>query len=227
MLVVKGAVGVASPGGVLVNVGAGVAEGALRVAAGGVVVESVAEGAKGVVAKVLEGIEKHLLADDAAEGAVRVAAEGAVVERALDVGVVVAAKVGEAKPAAAVGLREPAGQVLPPTGAFAPAGHHLHLRRQSSRPVNLAVANHAVPLRAIPSHESFLCRSSRRGARAMCSNPNAFFKIRPEIFDFEPDLGLKLGLTKPTLSGTVPKKRHTTIPNDSGPTSVCFDDDPT
>ncbi len=33
-------------------------------------------------------------------------------------------------------------------------------------------------------------------------------------------MGLKLG------SGTVPTNRHTTIPNDSGPISACFDDDP-
>ncbi len=46
------------------------------------------------------------------------------------------------------------------------------------------------------------------------------------IFDFEPDLGLKLGQNKPKISGTVPTHRHTTIPNDSGPISACFDDGP-
>ena len=51
-------------------------------------------------------------------------------------------------------------------------------------------------------------------------------RIRPEIFDFEPDLGLKLGQTKPNISGTVPTKGHTSIPNDSGPSSACFDEDP-
>ncbi len=45
------------------------------------------------------------------------------------------------------------------------------------------------------------------------------------FLDFEPELALKLGQTKPKISGTVPANRHTTIPNDSGPTSVCFDDD--
>ncbi len=30
------------------------------------------------------------------------------------------------------------------------------------------------------------------------------FKIRPEIFDFEPALGLNQGKTKPKISGTVP-----------------------
>ena len=49
---------------------------------------------------------------------------------------------------------------------------------------------------------------------------------RPEIFDVEPDLGLKLGQTKPKISGTVPTNRHATIPNDSGPISACFDDGP-
>ena len=44
-------------------------------------------------------------------------------------------------------------------------------------------------------------------------------RIRPEIFDFEPDLGLK-------RTGAVPTNRHTTIPNDSGPISVCFGDYP-
>ncbi len=36
-------------------------------------------------------------------------------------------------------------------------------------------------------------------------------RIRLEIFDFEADLGLKLGQTKPKISGTVPTDRHTTI----------------
>ncbi len=48
----------------------------------------------------------------------------------------------------------------------------------------------------------------------------------PEIFDFDWDLGLKLSQTKPKISGTVPTNRHTTIPNESGPISVCFDNGP-
>ena len=44
--------------------------------------------------------------------------------------------------------------------------------------------------------------------------------------DFEPDFGLKLGQTEPNISGSVPTNRHTTIPNDSGTISSCFDDDP-
>jgi hypothetical protein len=50
--------------------------------------------------------------------------------------------------------------------------------------------------------------------------------VRPEIFDLEPDLSLKLGQTEPKISGTVPTNRHTTIPNDSGPNSASFNDDP-
>jgi hypothetical protein len=56
--------------------------------------------------------------------------------------------------------------------------------------------------------------------------PRTLLRMRPEIFDFGQDLGLKLGQTKPKISGTVPTNRHTTIPNDSGPILACFDDDP-
>ncbi len=51
-------------------------------------------------------------------------------------------------------------------------------------------------------------------------------RIRPRIFDVEPNLGLKLGQIKPKIFGTVPANQHRTIPNDSGPISTCFDDDP-
>ncbi len=61
---------------------------------------------------------------------------------------------------------------------------------------------------------------------AELKEPGKLSRIRPGIFDFEPDLGLKLGQTKPKIPGTVPTNRHTTIPNDSGPTSACFDDGP-
>ncbi len=61
---------------------------------------------------------------------------------------------------------------------------------------------------------------------AELKGPRKLLRIRPGIFEFEPDLGLKLGQTKPKISGTVPTNRHTTIPNDSGPVSACFDDDP-
>ena len=47
------------------------------------------------------------------------------------------------------------------------------------------------------------------------------------VFDSEPGLGLKLGQSKPTMPGTVPTDRHTTIPIDSGPIpAALFDDDP-
>jgi hypothetical protein len=39
-------------------------------------------------------------------------------------------------------------------------------------------------------------------------------------------LGLESRHTKPKIPGTVPTDRHTTIPNDYGPISACFDDDP-
>ncbi len=50
-------------------------------------------------------------------------------------------------------------------------------------------------------------------------------RIRPKIFDFGPDWGLKASKTKPKI-GTVPKNWHTKIPNNSGPISACFDEDP-
>ncbi len=43
---------------------------------------------------------------------------------------------------------------------------------------------------------------------------NLYFRIQPDIFDFEPELGLKRSQTKPKIPGTVPTDRHTTIPND-------------
>ncbi len=61
---------------------------------------------------------------------------------------------------------------------------------------------------------------------AELKEPRKLVRIRPEIFDFEPDLGLKLGQTKPKISGTVPTYPHTTIPNDSAQISVRFDNDP-
>ena len=71
-----------------------------------------------------------------------------------------------------------------------------------------------------------LLRINRALYSAELKGPGKLLRIRPRIFDFEPDLGLKLGQTKPKISGTVPTNRHTTIPNDSGPISACFDDDP-
>ncbi len=39
---------------------------------------------------------------------------------------------------------------------------------------------------------------------AELKGPRQLFRAPPEIFDFEPHLGLKLGQTKPKISGTVP-----------------------
>ncbi len=61
---------------------------------------------------------------------------------------------------------------------------------------------------------------------ANLKGPRKLVRIRPEIFDFDRDLGLTLDQTKPKISGTVPTDRHTTIPNDSGTISACFDDAP-
>ncbi len=61
---------------------------------------------------------------------------------------------------------------------------------------------------------------------AEAKGPRKLLRVRPDIFDFQPDLGLQLGQTKPKISGTVPTNRHTTIPDDYGPISACFDDDP-
>ncbi len=63
-------------------------------------------------------------------------------------------------------------------------------------------------------------------ARLSEKGPRTLLRIGPEIFVFEPDLGLKLGQTKPKISGTVPTNWHTKIPNDAGPISAYFDDDP-
>ncbi len=62
---------------------------------------------------------------------------------------------------------------------------------------------------------------------AELKGPRTLLRIRPGIFDFEPDLGLKRRQTKPKIHGTVPTDRRTTIPKDSGPTSsgsrpACF-----
>jgi hypothetical protein len=51
-------------------------------------------------------------------------------------------------------------------------------------------------------------------------------RIRPEIFDVEPDLGQKLGQAEPKIPSTVPRDGQRMTPNDYGPISACFDDDP-
>ncbi len=62
---------------------------------------------------------------------------------------------------------------------------------------------------------------------AALQGPGKLSKIWPGIFDFEPDLSLMRGQTKPKVLGMVPTDRHTQIPSNSGTISVCFDDDPT
>ncbi len=70
-------------------------------------------------------------------------------------------------------------------------------------------------------------RQELRGTNpAEIKGPRKVWRIRQEISNFEPDLGLRLGTTKPNTSGTAPTNWYTTIPNDSGPISACFDDDP-
>ncbi len=75
----------------------------------------------------------------------------------------------------------------------------------------------------------FVSRLSLKGPE-ICSaelkGPLKGPRIRPEIFDFEPDFGLKLGQTKPSISGTAPTNWHTMISNESGHISACFGDDP-
>jgi hypothetical protein len=61
---------------------------------------------------------------------------------------------------------------------------------------------------------------------AALKGPRKLLRIRPAIFDVEPDLGLTLWQTNPRKSGAAPTNRHATIPNDSGPVSASFDDDP-
>ncbi len=76
-----------------------------------------------------------------------------------------------------------------------------------------------------PQHPSLREPAGRPGSSRPV-NPENGLRIRPGIFDFEPDLGLKLDQTEPKISGTVPISLQTTIPNDSGPISACFDGDP-
>ncbi len=61
---------------------------------------------------------------------------------------------------------------------------------------------------------------------AELKGPRTLVRIRAEVVESEPDLGLKLGQTKPKISCTIPTNGHTTIPNESGPISGSFFDDP-
>ncbi len=62
---------------------------------------------------------------------------------------------------------------------------------------------------------------------AELKGPRQLLRIRPGIFDFEPELGLKLRQIKHNIPCTVPTNRHATIPNESGQILACFNDDPT
>ncbi len=57
---------------------------------------------------------------------------------------------------------------------------------------------------------------------AELKGPRQFVRIRPEIFNFEPDSGPKLGQTKPK---NIRHGTHEPAHND-GPISACFGDDP-
>ncbi len=70
-----------------------------------------------------------------------------------------------------------------------------------------------------------VCKDDRYDP-AELQGPQQVFRIRAEIFEFEPDLGLKLGQTKPKIPGKGPTDRNTSIPNESGPILAYFDDDP-
>ncbi len=61
---------------------------------------------------------------------------------------------------------------------------------------------------------------------AELKGPRKLFRIWSGVFDFEPDLGLKLSPPTPKIPDTIPTIRHRTTPNDCGPISSCFDDDP-
>ncbi len=61
---------------------------------------------------------------------------------------------------------------------------------------------------------------------AELEGPRKLLRIHPDLFDFGLPLGLKASKSNPKTPGTVLTDRHTTIPKDSGPNSVCFDGDP-
>ncbi len=94
-------------------------------------------------------------------------------------------------------------------------------------------------LKPLPVYSAHFCKTHPNILKNVClfvclmgcysaelKGPRQIVRIRPQTFDFEPESGLKLGQTKPEISGTVPTNRCTTIPNDYGPISACFDDDP-
>jgi hypothetical protein len=85
-----------------------------------------------------------------------------------------------------------------------------------------------LPQKPLKCDENLLSSTPPRGGlnSAELKSPRKCIRVRRQIFEFEPDLGLNLGQAKPKLSGAVPTDRHTTIPNDPGPNLACFDDGP-
>ncbi len=71
-----------------------------------------------------------------------------------------------------------------------------------------------------PAARAKLCNACGLVYSAELKMPGTLLRIRPEIFDFKPDLGLERGPTKPKIHGTVPTDRRTTIPNDSGSSRI-------
>jgi hypothetical protein len=76
------------------------------------------------------------------------------------------------------------------------------------------------------AHDETLCKCPTGLHAAELKGPRKRLRIRPELLDYEPDSGLKLGQTTPNISGMIPTNRHTPIPSDYGTISACFDDDP-
>jgi hypothetical protein len=56
--------------------------------------------------------------------------------------------------------------------------------------------------------------------------PRQLLRIRPEIFDFEPGLGLKRGQTKPTYPARCPQTGRQQLRTIMARISACFEDDP-
>ncbi len=60
----------------------------------------------------------------------------------------------------------------------------------------------------------------------MSAVPQKLLRFRPGIFDFDPDVALKLGHTKPKISGSVPTKRRSQRSRTILGRFRCFNDDP-
>ncbi len=80
-------------------------------------------------------------------------------------------------------------------------------------------------VQGIPKFLAYPGPEHTKAPSAALKKPGQILRTWPERFDFQLDLGLKLGQAKSKIPGTVPTDRHTTVPNDSGPGSACFDDD--